>query len=157
MVMVDEPKAPRYVLLKRGAYDAPGEKVTPGMPRILPSCARNGRTTAWVWRSGWWIRAKSADGARHGEPVLAVILRHWPREDRRDFGSQGEWPVHPELLDWLAVEFMDTGWNVKAHAEDDRDERDLPAIVEGDSGAIAEGPGKPFAGARTALPSSAGR
>ena len=46
-----------------------------------------------------------------------------------DFGSQGEWPVHQDLLDWLAVEFMEHGWSVKRHAQDDRDERDIPAVV----------------------------
>ena len=48
-----------------------------------------------------------------------------------DFGSQGEWPANQQLLDWLAVEFMDRGWSVKAHPEDHGDERRLPAVLEG--------------------------
>ena len=45
-------------VLKRGAYDAHGDKVTPGVPgSSAADCSRSGRTTGWAWRAGWWIAA----------------------------------------------------------------------------------------------------
>ena len=69
-----------------------------------------------------------------------------------DFGAQGEWPVHPELLDWLAVEFMESGWDVKhilktivMSATYRQSSRVTPELLQKD-------PGQPPAGARSALP-----
>ena len=138
MVMADGATPRDTFVLKRGAYDAPGEKVTPGIPGG-PAALRPDWPRDRLGLARWLVdRVESADRARHRESLLA---------DRTsatgivktvdDFGSQGEWPVHPELLDWLAVEFMESGWNVKALQKTIVMQRGLPAIVEGHARAAA--------------------
>ncbi|MCU1262192.1 MAG: hypothetical protein JWO80_5077, partial [Bryobacterales bacterium] len=101
-------------LLKRGAYDAPGEAVTAGIPAVLgtldPRWPNNRLGLAM-----WLVDRRNPLTAR------VAVNRLWQSffgfgivKTVDDFGSQGEWPVHPELLDWLAAEFMDSGWDLKA-------------------------------------------
>jgi hypothetical protein len=112
MVMEEGPRRDAFVLL-RGAYDARGEKVEPVTPAVLheykPEWPRNRLGLAQ------WIMSRD-------NPLTArvTVNRYWQMlfgtglvKTSEDFGSQGEIPVHRELLDWLAVEFMDNGWNVK--------------------------------------------
>ncbi len=114
MIMSESPRRKDTFLLLRGAYDKPGEKVEPGVPAILPPLPA-GAPNNRLGFAEWLI---SRDN-----PLLArvTVNRFWQMyfgtgivKTTEDFGSQGEWPVHPELLDWLAVEFMESGWNVKA-------------------------------------------
>jgi hypothetical protein len=110
MVMADGARRGTFVL-KRGAYDAPGERVSPGIPAALgsPECADRLCLAQWL--------------VSRSNPLTArvTVNRFWQSyfgfgivKTVDDFGSQGEWPMHPELLDWLAVQFMESGWNVKA-------------------------------------------
>jgi hypothetical protein len=111
MTMADGANRDTFVL-KRGAYDAPGEKVTPGIPEILPAgVAPRNRLDLARWLTD----------RRNPLTARVTVNRFWQSyfgagivKTVDDFGSQGEFPTNPELLDWLAVEFMESGWNVKA-------------------------------------------
>jgi hypothetical protein len=114
MVMQELPAPRETFLLKRGAYDRPGERVERGVPAALPPLnhtAANDRLALARW---------IADPAN---PLTArvAVNRYWQMyfgtgivKTVEDFGSQGEWPGNPELLDWLTTEFVRTGWDIKA-------------------------------------------
>jgi hypothetical protein len=101
-------------LLKRGAYDAPGEAVEPGPPeKIFPFAPELPRNRLGLAK--WVVDRRNPLTAR--VVVNRVWRMHFGRglvETEGDFGTQGKLPTHPELLDWLARTFMDGGWDVKA-------------------------------------------
>jgi hypothetical protein len=120
MVMQDSASARETHLLVRGAYDRPGDKVEPGVPGALspfpagpplPAGAPNNRLglARWIVDRGNPLTARVAVN-RFWQNYFGVGLV----KTVEDFGSQGEWPSNPELLDWLATEFMEHGWDMKA-------------------------------------------
>jgi hypothetical protein len=101
-------------LLTRGQYDKPGTKVEPGVPAFLPplpaGAPKNRLSLArWLVDPANPLTARVAVN-RYWQAYLGAGLVRTPE----DFGSQGEQPTHPELLDWLATEFVAKGWDVKA-------------------------------------------
>ncbi len=103
---------PTHVLL-RGAYDAPGDRVEPATPesilRFSPSYPRNR-----LGLSQWMFDRENPLTSR------VFVNRMWQEifgsglvKTSGDFGMQGELPSHPGLLDWLAIDFRDHGWDVK--------------------------------------------
>ncbi|WP_373331422.1 PSD1 and planctomycete cytochrome C domain-containing protein [Salmonirosea aquatica] len=112
-VMGDLDTLRRTYILKRGAYDMPGDEVQPGTPNaILPFNKNYPKNRLGL--SKWLFDKKNPLTAR----VYVNIL--WQEFFGRgivktsgDFGMQGDLPSHPALLDWLAVDFMEHGWDVK--------------------------------------------
>jgi hypothetical protein len=114
MVMKDmSPRRPTF-LLKRGAYDAPGEEVQPDVPeQIAPFPDNLPRNRLGLAK--WVVARQNPLTARVA--VNRVWRSHFGRglvETEEDFGTQGRLPTHPQLLDWLALTFMDSGWDLKA-------------------------------------------
>lgn len=113
MVMQDMPEPRQTYILIRGAYDKPGEPVQPGTPAALPPMPADSPPNR-LGLARWLV------DPNHPLTARVIINRLWQQmfgtglvKTAEDFGSQGEWPSHPELLDWLASEFIASGWNVQ--------------------------------------------
>ena len=108
-----EPRTMR--VLPRGNWmDDSGEIVTPAAPAFLTDVASEGPRATRLDLAQWLISGDNPLTAR------VFVNRLWKRffgaglsPLLEDVGSQGGWPTHPELLDWLAVEFMESGWDIK--------------------------------------------
>jgi len=113
MVMQEMAKPRPAHILRRGAYDAPGEAVSANTPAALPPFpAGQPRNRLGLAR---WLLAPD-----HPLTGRVAVNRAWQMlfgkgivETSDNLGSQGSVPTHPELLDWLAREFVDTGWDLK--------------------------------------------
>ncbi len=114
MVMQENAKATDAFVLMRGDFRSKGERVERGVPASLPALpagAPNDRRGLAQWL------------VNPANPLVArvTVNRYWQQyfgtgivKTSDDFGSRGDWPTHPELLDWLASEFVASGWDVKA-------------------------------------------
>ncbi|WP_435313462.1 DUF1553 domain-containing protein [Cellulophaga fucicola] len=115
IMVMKERKTPRQTyILDRGNYDSPTDSVFPNVPEDI-----------FPWKDAWpknrlglakWITDKD-------NPLTArvTVNRYWQNlfgnglvVSSEDFGNQGNLPTHPKLLDWLAIRFVESGWDVKA-------------------------------------------
>ena len=111
--LIENPDPPQTRILVRGDYRRPGRPVEPAAPAALPALppGRNDR----LGLARWLVSRRNPLTAR------VAVNRIWQQyfgaglvTTSDDFGTRGERPSHPELLDWLAVEFMESGWDLKA-------------------------------------------
>lgn len=115
MVMEEMPEPRPTHVLERGLYNKPGEKVEAGVPEQLFGPLPNSETVNRLGLAKWLVSGE------HSLTARVVVNRYWAMffgnglvETIEDFGLQGAYPSHPDLLDWLATEYPRIGWDTKA-------------------------------------------
>ncbi|MCU0795951.1 MAG: PSD1 and planctomycete cytochrome C domain-containing protein [Akkermansiaceae bacterium] len=116
MVMNTAEKPRLTHILDRGLYSSPGEAVTPGTPLSLPALEEPGdRELNRLDLARWLTRKDHPLTARvHVNRVWLAFFGKGLAPSAADFGVQSPLPSHPELLDWLAVDFVEKNWDTKA-------------------------------------------
>jgi len=113
-VMQEKPESPMAFVLNRGEYDQRRDQVAPATPAFLPPYPADLPRNRLGFAQ-WLVRPE--------HPLMArvTVNRFWQElfgtglvKTSGDFGVTGELPSHPELLDWLAIEFIERGWSLKA-------------------------------------------
>ena len=114
MVMVEMKKPRETYVLVRGDYRNQTENVTPGVPSILPPFPKDVPANR-LGLAKWLVDLS------HPLTARVAVNRYWQMcfgtgivKTAEDFGSQGDPPSHPDLLDWLATEYIRNGWDTKA-------------------------------------------
>lgn len=115
MVMAEMSPRRKTFILNRGQYDAPTEQeVLPAIPQVLGKVPA-GQTASRLDFAQWMFSTENPLTAR------VTVNRYWQMYFGRgivktveDFGTQGTPPSHPELLDWLASRFRESGWDIKS-------------------------------------------
>jgi len=117
LIMAEMPTPRESFVMVRGQYDNPGDKVGRGVPSFLPPLPAKpaDRDYHRLDLANWLVSGE------HPLTARVTVNRYWQQffgtglvKTSMDFGSQGEPPSHPELLDWLAVHFVEGGWDMKA-------------------------------------------
>ena len=114
-MVMEEMKRPRETfVLRRGNYSDTTEKVAPGVPAVLSPMPRDAPANR-LGLAQWLVQPS------HPLTARVTVNRYWQMHfgagivrSSENFGSQGDPPTHPELLDWLATEFIISCWDVKA-------------------------------------------
>ena len=115
VTLVTQTQSPRQIrVLARGNWmDDSGEIVNPAVPHFLKQLGADSRKSR-LDLAQWFVDAENPLVARvYVNRLWKLFFGRGIVASADDFGSQGSWPSHPELLDWLAVEFRESGWNVQ--------------------------------------------
>jgi len=115
MVMEELPKPRDTFVLLRGQYDKHGDKVEPGLPEVLAPAGKVSTPRNRLELAQWIVNPAN--------PLTARVQanRLWEKffgvglvKTTENFGTQADWPSHPELLDWLGTELVRLKWDLKA-------------------------------------------